>query len=238
MNVIIDGLEAFRNLFSTEDDLIKHIINHTLFFEKNVVLQQAINIRTAIRLGKAVPVRYTSNGAFFLQHKVKTTTPNFKGKKEAIQFTNNDENFLFHKETKIRVCFDRDGNYYPKKAILDCTGYKVSWGAQSNIVNYTISHIWDKTDNPLYFSLLWNYCLIPTHCAFITDKRDDSNPLVKHLKNLIKAISIELYNPNNIMDWKPDVIQGEYVPGNEYISEARKLVQDNQINFLINNKKQ
>jgi len=57
----------------------------------------------SIRLGKAVPVRYTSNGAFFLQHKVKTTTPNFKGRKEALQFTNNEENSLFHKETKIRI---------------------------------------------------------------------------------------------------------------------------------------
>ena len=191
MNAIIDGLEAFKSLFSSEDDLLKHIVSHTLFFEKNVVRQQAINIRTAIRLGKAVPVRYTSNGAFFLQHKVKTTTPNFKGRKEAIQFTNNEENALFHKETKIRICFDRDGNYYPKQIIFDSTGYKVSCGVQSDIV-----------------------------------------------KSLIKAVSIELYNPNRIMDWNQDVIPDEYIPEKEYISEARKLIRENKINFLANNQKQ
>lgn len=236
MNSVIDGLESFKSLFSSEDDLLKYIIEHTLFFEKDVVRQQAIDIRTNIRLGKAIPVRYTSNSAFFLQHKVKTTTPNFKSKKEALQFTKNDGNSIFHRETKIRVCFDSDGNYYPKKIIFDSTGYKVSCGVQSDIVNYTIAHIWNKTDNPLYFGLLWNYCLMPTHCAFITDKREDSNPIVKHLKNLIKAVSIELYNPNRIMDWNQDVIKDEYLPEKKYITVVRELIRDNKINILVNNK--
>ncbi|WP_018665767.1 hypothetical protein [Bacteroides gallinarum] len=229
---IIDGLEAFKGLFPSEDELIKHILKHTLFFEKEAVRKQAINLRTNIRMGQAVPVRYTSNTAFFLQHKVKTTTPNFKGRSEAVRFTDNPENALFHKETKIRICFDRDGNYYPKQMIFNSTKYKVSCGAQSNIINYIIAHIWDKTDNPLYFGLLWNYCLIPAHCAFITDKKEESNTIVKQTKNLLKAISLELYNPNRIMDWNQSVIQYEDMPEKEYISKARKLIKENQINFL------
>lgn len=230
----IDGLDAFKSLFSSEEDIVNHILGHTLFFEQNAVRQQATTIMTDIRMGNPVPVRYTSNNSFFLQHKVKTTTPHFRGRGEAIRFTKNTENTLFHKETNIRICFDRDGNYYPKQMIFNTTGYKASWGKQSNIINYTIAHIWDKTDNPLYFGLLWNYCLIPAHCAFITDKREDSNTLIKHIKNLIKAVSIELYNPNHIMVWDQAIIPDEDMPDQTFLSKARKLITKNQINFLTN----
>ena len=86
-------------------------------------------------MGEAIPVRYTSKGAFFRQHEVKTTTPRFRNKKEAVLFTKDSANAVFHKDTKIRVCFDPDGNYYPKKEILKYTGHRVSWGSTSSVVN-------------------------------------------------------------------------------------------------------
>jgi hypothetical protein len=231
-NVIIDGLNAFKSIFSSEDALIEHIIEHTLFFDKNMVFEQARLVRIGIRTGEAIPVRYNSNGAFFLQHTVKTTTPSFKNRSEAIAFTNKEENHLFHRETKINICFDRDGNYAPKRAIQNYTGHQVSSGQNSTITNYIIAHIWDKTDNPLYFSLLWNYVLIPCHCAFLTDKRDDSDLFVKRVKELIKAISIELYNPNRIMDWNQDVITSGDMPSKEAIKHAQNLIKEGKINFL------
>ncbi|MEG2339389.1 MAG: hypothetical protein RSA53_06330 [Odoribacter sp.] len=231
----IDGLDSLKKMFSTQEALIEYILKHTLFFDKKVVCNQARELRFKIRTGEAIPVRYNSNGAFFLQHALKTTTPNFKSKKEAVSFTNNDMNNLFHRETKIRICFDRDGNYYPKRSILSYTGHKVSCGEQSTVVNYVIAHIWGKTDNPLYFSLLWNYCLIPNQCAYLTDKREDSDPFIKRIKELIKAISIELYNPNHIMDWNQNVISETDMPSKETRSEARKLIVDRKINFLYSN---
>lgn len=231
----IDGLDVFKRLFSSDDALIEHLISGVLFFNKEMVLQQAREVRHGIRTGVATPVRYNSNGAFFLQHKVKTTTPSFKNKSEAIKFTNDNENALFHRETKIRICFDRDGNYYPKRTILSHTGHKVSCGEQSTVVNYVIAHIWDKTDNPLYFSLLWNFCLIPYHCAYLTDKREDSDEIIRRTKDLIRAISIELYNPNRIMDWNQDVLMAEDMPSKEARAEAKRLIAEGKINYLPNN---
>lgn len=230
--ILIDGIDAFKSLFANDKEFIDHVIENILFIDKNMVREQALDIRKQIRLGKAIPVRYNSNGAFFFQHKVKTTTPHFKNRSQAISFTNAEENTLFHRDTKIRVCFDRDGNYYPKQAIYQYTQHRVSRGALSTVANYTIAHIWNKTDNPLYFSLLWNYCLIPCHCTFLTDKRDDSHPIVKHVKDLIKAISIELYNPNHIMDWNQDVLTEREMPLAEAFKEAKALIKENRIKFL------
>ena len=102
-------------------------------------------------------------------------------------------------------------------------------------MNYTIAHIWAKTDNPLYFNSLWNYALLPTHCAFITDKRDDSHPLVARVKELIRAISWELYDPNRIMDWNQKVVTDEEKPSASARTEAKRLIKENKIRFLPKN---
>lgn len=229
---VIDGLDVFLNLFESEDACVRHVIRSIMFFSGDVVREQSRIVRHRIRTGEAIPVRYTSNKSFFHQHRIKTTTPSFRSKKEAVAFTNDPQNTLFHRDTKIRVCFDRDGNYYPKQEIYNFTGHVLGRGDKNTIVNYVIAHIWDKTNNPLYFSLLWNYCMIPCHCVFLTDKRDDSHPVVRRIKNLIKAISIELYNPNRIMDWNQDVIGEEEMPEKDYQREARLFVKENGISFL------
>lgn len=234
-NSKLDGMNALSALFGSEDELIAHFIGCTYFFSRDLVQQQARKIRNDIRMGQPITVRYTSNGAYFLQHAVKTTTPSFANISKVIEFTRNSENALFHRETKIRVRFDANGNYVPKRTIQECTGHLVGNGVADTVNNYTIAHIWSRTDNPLYFSLLWNYCLIPCHCTFLTDKREDSNPIIKRVKNLIKAISIELYSPNRIMDWNQDVIKEEDMPSKEAVLEARKFIKEGLINFLPNN---
>jgi len=233
---LIDGLDSLKGLFSNDDDaLVRHIIENTLFFNKEMVLKQAREVRFNVKTGKAIPVRYNSNGAFYLQHKVKTTTPNFKGRSEAIKFTSNEENNLFHRETNIRICFDRDGNYAPKSTIFEYTKHRVSSGQNSTVTNYVIAHIWERTDNPLFFSLLWNYSLIPSHFAFLTDKRDESSLVVKRVKDLIKAVSFELYSPNRIMEQQRDILSDNDIPLKEVRAEAHKLIVENRISFLSKN---
>lgn len=240
----INGLVALCSLFENEDALIEHIVEHTLFFDREMVRDQARDLRALIRTGQALPVRFTSNANYFLQHAVKTTTPRFKNKSEAVKFTKyecdpdghiDETKCLFHRETKIRVKIDADGNYAPKCTILRYTGHRVSWGQTSTVVNYTIAHIWAKTDNPLFFNSLWNYALLPTHCAFITDKRDDSHPLVKRVKDLIRAISWELYDPNRIMDWNQKVVTDEEKPSAQARNEAKRLIKEGKIQFLPKN---
>jgi hypothetical protein len=105
----------------------------------------------------------------------------------------------------------------------------VSWGKNiSTITNYIIAHIWGETDNPLYFGLLWNYCLIPAPYAFLTDKHDDANALIKRIKDLVKAISVELYNPNKLMNNKISV----EMPPKDALTEAAKLIVENKIHFV------
>lgn len=232
--ICIDGIDALSSLFPSEDALIEHIIEHTIFFEKEHVLEQASKICKMLEQGLAIPVRYTSNDPFYLRHPTRTTTPSFKNKTEARKFTKNPANYLYHRQTNIRVETDSDGNHAPKLAIFDCTKHRVSWGPISTVTNYTIAHIWNKTDNPLYFSLLWNYALLPMHCAFLTDKRDDSHPLIARVKELIRAISWELYNPNQIMKWSPDVIAQSDKPSESMLNEARRLINANpkKISYL------
>ena len=105
----IDGLDALCFLFENEDAFVEHIVEHTLFSI----------------------ARFTSNANYFLQYAVKTLTPRFKNKREAVKFTKygydpdghiDETKCLFHRETKIRVKIDVDGNYTPKWAnILSST---------------------------------------------------------------------------------------------------------------------
>lgn len=240
----IDGLDALCSLFENEDAIVEHIVGHTLFFGREMVRNQARDLRALIRTGQALPVRFTSNDNYFLQHAVKTTTPRFKNKSEAVKFTKyehdpdghiDETKCLFHRETKIRVKVDADGNYAPKCTILHYTGHRVSWGQNSTVVNYTIAHIWAKTDNPLFFNSLWNYALLPTHCAFLTDKRDDSHHLVKRIKELIRAISWELYDPNRLMDWNQKVVTDDEKPSASARNEAKRLITAHKIKFLPQN---
>jgi hypothetical protein len=224
---LLNGIDVLRNLFPDDDSFIQYIISNMFFFNKEIVEHQALQVQQQIERGDALPVRYTSNGHFYHQREVKKVTPTFKSKQEAVRFTK--ENPLFHKDTGIRIYFDKDGNYYPKQAILHYTGHRVSWGKNiSTITNYTIAHIWGETDNPLYFGLLWNYCLIPTPYAFLTDKHDDTNVLIKRIKDLIKAISIELYNPGSLMDNKVSV----EMPPKDALTEAARLIKENKICFV------
>jgi hypothetical protein len=232
MNTLdLNGINVLKTWCSGDDTvLIKQIIQSVFFFQQEMVAQQVSDLLVQIEQGKPIPVRFTSNGHFYHQREVNKVTAYFKSKKEAVRFTK--ENPVFHKETGIRICFDKDGNYYPKQTILQYTGHRVSWGQTSTITNYTISHIWENTDNPLYFGLLWNYCLIPAPFAFLTDKNDDSDPVVKQVKDLIKSIIFTLYNPNLLMNEKVSII----TPPLHAMQEAEQLIEENEIQFIpINN---
>lgn len=74
------------------------------------------------------------------------------------------------------------------------------------------------------------------HCTFLTDKQEDSHLVIKSVKKLIKAISIELYNPNHIMNWNQDVIKEKDIPSKEAVQEIRKFIKKSMVNFLPENK--
>jgi hypothetical protein len=222
----LDGINVLRDIFPDEESLVQHVVGNILFFNKEITERQTQQILQQIEQDSAVPVRYTSNEHFYHQREVRKVKPSFKNKRKT-KLQKSDP--LFHRETGIRVYLDKDGNYYPKQTILQYTGHRVSWGKNiSTITNYIIAHIWGETDNPLYFGLLWNYCLIPAPYAFLTDKHDDANALIKRIKDLVKAISVELYNPNVLMNNKISV----EMPPKDALTEAAKLIVENKIHFV------
>ena len=48
----IDGLDALCSLFENEDALVEHIVEHTLFFDREMVRDQARDLRALIRTGQ------------------------------------------------------------------------------------------------------------------------------------------------------------------------------------------
>jgi len=198
----IDGLIPLLDLFDSEEGFILHFFKSVKFFNLEQVKKQAQFLLEQIEAGNKIPVRYSERSKTLFHHTKEDNIKGigskaFKNKKEAQGFSLLNE--MFHKETNIRICIDKDGNYHVKEQIFRATGYRVSQGNKSNLQNYVISHVWGKTDNPLFFSSLWNIILVPNHLAFILDKPDTNSEIVRKIKKAAKAICFYLYNPNELM---------------------------------------
>jgi hypothetical protein len=118
----------------------------------------------------------------------------------------------------IPIIVDPDGNKAVRDNIKETTKHIICGSnKETTMINYDLCHIWDKTDksisrtsDPLYFSSLWNIILIPISLSSITDKNEDklyasntdspNREFIKLIKNLIKAIAINLYNPNSFLE--------------------------------------
>lgn len=198
-----DGLKPLLGFFNNKKEFIEYFVSSVLFFTEDMVKKQAEKFQEEIIKKEKVPVRYTlkSKEHFYYLNKKNQkgiSRKTFKNRKDAQVFS--EKNDLFHDETKIKVKIDKDGNYYVRRNILDATGYTVSQGVLSDISNYVISHIWGRTENPYFFSSLWNVILVPNHLAFILDKPDDNSEIVRELKEIIKVIATDLFQPNVILD--------------------------------------
>jgi|SRR5690554_677708 len=206
-----DGLESLLGFFNDKEQFIGYFVSSVLFFSDDMVKKQAEKLQEKITKEKKVPVRFTLKSKehfYYLNEKNQKGTSNktFKNRKDAQVFS--EKNDLFHDETKVKVRIDKDGNYYVRRNILDATGYTVSQGVLSDISNYVISHIWGRTENPYFFSSLWNIILVPNHLAFILDKPDDNSEIVRELKRMIKVIATDLYKPNIIFN--KDLVKEKY----------------------------
>ena len=113
-------------------------------------------------------------------------------------------------------------------AIQKATGYTISTN-NSDFINYTLSHVWSNTThNPYYFSSLWNIVIIPTYLNYIMDKPEVQDPINGKIQNLIKAICIELYQPETLMNGKVKVEK----PNEKFLELAKKAINNKWIHFL------
>ena len=248
----IDGLNPLLSLFKTEEDFLIHFFSNVKFFRPELVEIQAKELLEKIKIKNedsvSIPVRYSMKSKKFFYFKNETTNSgiskkSFKNKAEAQSFNLNQE--LFHKGTDIKVCIDKDGNYYVRKEIFTTIDYKVSSGLISDIKNYMICHVWGETANPLFFTSLWNLTLIPHYLSFITDKPDENSEIVGKVKNILKAICIELYNPINLLKILKEDFESKDIltikdnrnaDDRKYVEEifllARKFINNEIVHFI------
>ena len=237
-----DGLIPLLELFDSEEKFIEHFFKSTLFFKPEYVKEQSEKLIELIKKGEEkIPVRYSMKTFELFHYNNKsdkilkeTSKKTFKNKKEALKFTSDDKQEYFHTKTKVKVVFDKDGNYAVRNEINKYYEYRVSQGSISDIQNYVISHIWGETHNPYFFTSLWNITLIPNHLSFILDKPDENSAIVRKIKKIAKAICFSLYEPNKLL--------GEEIISEEELNkfkEALAIVEiykkSGVINFLEKN---
>lgn len=222
----IDGLDNLKNLFESDDDFINHFIESVFFFDLETIISQSQEVINNIKTYNKIPIRYSEKfkSLFKVDSEFIDDFNKIENKKTAVAFSKNHS--IFHNETGITIIVDPDNSNYVRRAIKSNTGYKVSAGKHSDIQNYTISHVWGQTDNPLFFSLLWNVTLIPTYLGFILDKPDHIE-LIKKLKLIMKAICFELYDPNKLMN--SNLVNK---PSKEIHNLSIKFINDGKIKFL------
>lgn len=188
-----DGLDVLCRILECEGGLVNHMVQSTLFFRPKHVKLQAKKMLHHASGAEKLPVRFSSRKSAY-----KTSTGNirvFQNKAEAVRISESEDIYASVRPG-IRIKIDRDGNHWVRNAIKEYTGEKVSTGAISSIKNYTISHIWGYTNDPLYFTALWNIVLIPLHCSFFLNKQTERT---LPIKALYKAICWELYRPNLLL---------------------------------------
>lgn len=222
-----NGTDSLIKLFKSEDDFIEHFIKSSFFFSKETVEKKAKELLDTVKNREKLPIRYTS--------KVKG---NFKGQgikmkshdtKEKIKKLVLADNFYFiDKNDDIPVFVDSTGNQNLVKLIGEETGYLVST-SNSNIINYTISHIWEGTTyNPYFFTSLWNVAIIPTYLNYIMDKPSKQDVMNGKIQGIMTAICYKLYDPINLMEKRVEISE----PSPEHLEWANKAINQKWINYL------
>ncbi len=231
LNSEIDGLEPLLSLFVSEEKFIEHFFENVLFFKVEDVEKQSKILLESIKDGRQIPVRYTMKTDEYFHYNndriVKDKSKkSFKNKKDAKIFALSQD--YYHNETGVKICFDKDGNYYVRNEIYKYSGHRVSQGLTSNVKNYVISHIWAKTENPYFFSSFWNIALIPNYLSFILDKSDENSEVARKIKIISKAICHHLYNPNKLIGM--EIIDEKELENG--VELAKIFIKNNTINYF------
>lgn len=218
--------QLIDSLFNgNEDAFIEHFVKSCLFLPKGIVQEKANELLDNIKNNREVPIRYGKNGIkeFFAPNKKALGN---KKEKELKNIANNEG--LFFKEGNVKVFLDGNGNQSVVNSIKEKTGYIINT-FNRDFFNYTLSHIWAKTThNPYYFSSLWNVVIIPDYLNYIMDKPRKQDKVNGKIQNLIKAICIELYQPETLMNGKVKVEK----PNEKFLELAKKVINNKWIHFL------
>lgn len=225
----MNATKKLVDLFKSEEEFVKFFIKSCLFLPKKAVEKRADEMLQSIENKRQLPIRYCKKLNDF--YKVEGAKALDKKKKtDIVNFANNGK--LRFVPVEIAVNIDPTGNQAIVNEIRTATGHSVST-TQSTIINYTISHIWGgTTNNPLYFSPLWNIVIVPNFLNYIMDKPQSQDPLNELIQETMKAICFKLYNPNDLM--KPYLTIAP--PKEVYLKQAEEIINQGLINFIEENK--
>ncbi len=197
---LIDGIAGGSNTDFEQrlHKLAEHMVSHSYFFPKEIVDEQHKKIISALENKVPLPVRYSESDEYYCY--ADGTMPNFNNKDEAVKTSKEIDVFFKFIDNKIPVIIDKDGNSNVRKLIKDTTGHVISGGKASTITYATISHIWGKAYNPIFFTSLWNIVIVPTYCNPILDKDDKLQvddvftKEVVYINKVYKKICYEYYD--------------------------------------------
>lgn len=146
-----------------------------------------------------------------------------QSKKEYVKLLLNDG------ETELFVIADKDGSTEVRKLFKELTGVHSSNGNKSNVINYTLTHIWGLTGNPYTFIAPWNIALTSTFIAPLTDGKPESNHIRHLFQSTFRAVAWLIYT--NVDNWKVR-IPTDLCPVKEYLVIAENLLNSGAINIL------
>lgn len=191
-----NGFDLLYKLVEIDNDFIKFFVESSLFISPDYIKDQADKMLKKIKNEERLPVRFSSKMKEHFTSKKKRVSA-IKTKTDAVSFSRKFD-FFSNERPFVKIEFDSTGNKAVVDAIERYTKCRVST-FKSNIINYTISHVWAQTFDPLFFSSLWNIVLVPSFLNPIMDKPSHQQKINGEIQSMIRAICIELYNPNELL---------------------------------------
>lgn len=220
-----NGFNSLYNLIKSEDEFLDFFVRNTLFLNPEYIKNQADEMLLKIETGSKLPVRFSLKMKEYFKSESKRVST-IKNRRDAVNYSRDFE-FFSRIRPEIKVEFDSTGNKFVVDEIEKYTNCRVST-SQSHIINYSISHVWGKTYDPLFFSSLWNIVLVPSYLNPIMDKPKHQHELNGQIQSLIRSICIQLYNPNSLLN-EPSLVDEE----NSAITEcARNFISKGFINYI------
>lgn len=216
-----NGFDSLYQLIgSDEDKFIEFFITNSIFISPEAVEKQAVAMKFSIAAEDKIPVRYSQKMKkhFISEDKRPSAVVN---RKDAVS-KSREFDFFSKERRNVKVEFDSTGNKKVVDAISEYT--KIDY---SKFINFTLSHVWARTYDPFFFSSLWNIVIIPNYLNPIMDKPKNQQQINEKIQSVVKAICIELYNPNKLLSEKLIVEVDK-----KSKSIASNFIKSNKLKFL------
>lgn len=216
----IDGTDSLLKAIAKDKwSFIEIVLANSYFFDPNVVSEQHNHIVSKYKATEKLPARWTE-----WYNSEKDPSAPFPGEKKE-EIKEKSRHTLDVKYANCPVEIDSDGNYEVKNLIKNKFGYTVSWGQNSIIQFYKISHIWGEAYDPRKFTNLWNIVLVPAWANDLLDKTYSRDELTITFKQVIKSVCIKFYKMKKL-DW--DIMDDKKMPSHIEDHEEDMIAESTQ----------